>query len=341
MKLINFISPGKLKLFLAECKKIFAPISHIHKTSDIENLDENLNNKYDKTAVQTQGTVLAAPSDKDGIADFRKLTKEDIGLGDVAQIVHLTKAEYKELEKKGQLNPDIDYATTDESDNITDSSVQLWNTSSSLAQQGKYLSYSDQNGGKYLSLMNSSDNTAVAHAKLMDGESGEGMDVGADKVKTVDSKGILVEALGETTAQALIDEVAKRVLDLSKETNDLTGRMTTAEESITSLNSEASTHITVIDSSKIPNYKTGTLCYLTMGKLVIIICQALGFTDQIVGFKERTLDIFPRSINNVLINSSCISGNQRDGEIFICGTTLTIRTFTTSSIFGTICYLTA
>ena len=78
-----------------------------------------------------------------------------------------------------------------------------------------------------------------------------------------------------------------------------------------------------------------------MGKLVIIICQALGFTDQIVGFKERTLDIFPRSINNVLINSSCISGNQRDGEIFICGTTLTIRTFTTSSIFGTICYLTA
>lgn len=247
MKLINFISPGKLKLFLAECKKIFAPISHIHKTSDIENLDENLNNKYDKTAVQTQGTVLAAPLDKDGIADFRKLTKEDIGLGDVAQIVHLTKAEYKELEKKGQLNPDIDYATTDESDNITDSSVQLWNTSSSLAQQGKYLSYSNQNGGKYLSLMNSSDNTAVAHAKLMDGESGEGMDVDADKVKTIDSKGILVDALGETTAQALIDEVAKRVIDL-------TGRMSTTEtglqsanEAITSLNSnKANKNITPI-----------------------------------------------------------------------------------------------
>lgn len=86
MKLINFISPGKLKLFLTECKKIFAPISHIHKTSDIENLDENLNNKYDKTAVQTQGTVLAAPSDKDGVASFRKLTKKDIDLGDIAQI---------------------------------------------------------------------------------------------------------------------------------------------------------------------------------------------------------------------------------------------------------------
>lgn len=238
MKLINFISPGKLKLFLAECKKIFAPISHIHKTSDIENLDENLNNKYDKTAVQTQGTVLAAPSDKDGIADFRKLTKEDIGLGDVAQIVHLTKAEYKELEKKGQLNPDIDYATTDESDNITDSSIQLWNTSSSLAQQGKYLSYSDQNGGKYLSLMNSSDNTAVAHAKLMDGESGEGMDVDADKVKTIDSKGILVDALGETTAQALIDEVAKRVIDLTGRMSTTENGLQSANDAITSLNSE-------------------------------------------------------------------------------------------------------
>lgn len=240
MKLINFISPERLKIFLTECKKIFAPISHTHKTSDVENLDENLNNKYDKTTVQKQGTVLASPSDKDGVASFRKLTKKDIDLGDVAQIIHLTKLEYDKLEKNGQLNPEVDYITTDESDNITDSSVQLWNTSSSLAQQGKYLSYSDQNGGKYLSLMNSNDNTAVAHAKLMDGESGEGMDVDADKVKTLDTKGILVEALGETTAQALIDEVAKRVLDLSNETNDLTGRMTTAEKSITSLNSNIS-----------------------------------------------------------------------------------------------------
>lgn len=237
MKLINFISPGRLKIFLTECKKIFAPISHTHKTSDVENLDENLNNKYDKTTIQKQGTVLASPSDKDGVASFRKLTKKDIDLGDVAQIIHLTKLEYDKLEKNGQLNPEVDYITTDESDNITDSSVQLWNTSSSLAQQGKYLSYSDQNGGKYLSLMNSNDNTAVAHAKLMDGESGEGMDVDADKVKTLDTKGILVEALGETTAQALIDEVAKRVIDL-------TGRMSTTEtglqsanDAITSLNS--------------------------------------------------------------------------------------------------------
>ena len=259
MKLINFISPGKLKLFLAECKKIFAPISHIHKTSDIENLDENLNNKYDKTAVQTQGTVLAAPSDKDGIADFRKLTKEDIGLGDVAQIVHLTKAEYKELEKKGQLNPDIDYATTDESDNITDSSVQLWNTSSSLAQQGKYLSYSNQNGGKYLSLMNSSDNTAVAHAKLMDGESGEGMDVDADKVKTIDSKGILVDALGETTAQALIDEVAKRVIDLTGRMSTTENGLQSANDAITSLNSDLKNTISSNETVINPNIAKSVL----------------------------------------------------------------------------------
>ena len=341
MKLINFISPGKLKLFLAECKKIFAPISHIHKTSDIENLDENLNNKYDKTAVQTQGTVLAAPSDKDGIADFRKLTKEDIGLGDVAQIVHLTKAEYKELEKKGQLNPDIDYATTDESDNITDSSVQLWNTSSSLAQQGKYLSYSDQNGGKYLSLMNSSDNTAVAHAKLMDGESGEGMDVDADKVKTIDSKGILIDALGETTAQALIDEVAKRVIDL-------TGRMSTTEtglqsanEAITRLNSNVVPLVeNLVTSSNIPNYLSGNLYRLRMGKLVFIVAENLKFSNQIDGTKEYTLDGFPKSINNILVNTSCISGNTRFGEIFIWNSTLKIRTFTTQGIFGTISYLT-
>ncbi|WP_270224224.1 hypothetical protein [Clostridium fessum] len=184
----------------------------------------------------------------------------------------------------------------------------------------------------------------------------------AAKVKTTDTYGLVVSALGESTAQALIDAIANKVMNelinKNKIVNNLLAtdastvlagtqgaaldkRLVAAENAVAQLNSEASTHITVIDSSKIPNYKTGTLCYLTMGKLVIIICQALGFTDQIVGFKERTLDIFPRSINNVLINSSCISGNQRDGEIFICGTTLTIRTFTTSSIFGTICYLTA
>lgn len=196
---MKYLNLENLKTIIAECQKIFAGIKHKHTTSDVTGLDEALEN--------------------------------------VANIVYTTRDEYDQLEKNGALDSNTTYVTTDGSDNITDSSVQLWNTSSSLAQQGKYLSYSDQNGGKYLSLMNSSDNTAVAHAKLMDGESGEGMDVDADKVKTVDSKGILVEALGQTTAQALIDEVAKRVLDLSKETTNLTGRMTTVEESITSLNS--------------------------------------------------------------------------------------------------------
>ena len=197
---MKYLNLENLKTIIAECQKIFAGIKHKHTTSDVTGLDEALEN--------------------------------------VANIVYTTRDEYDQLEKNGALDSNTTYVTTDGSDNITDSSVQLWNTSSSLAQQGKYLSYSDQNGGKYLSLMNSSDNTAVAHAKLMDGESGEGMDVDADKVKTVDSKGILVEALGETTAQALIDEIAKRVLDLSKETTNLTGRMTTVEESITSLNSD-------------------------------------------------------------------------------------------------------
>ena len=196
---MKYLNLENLKTIIAECQKIFAGIKHKHTTSDVTGLDEALEN--------------------------------------AANIVYTTRDEYDQLEKNGALDSNATYVTTDELENITDSSVQLWNTSSSLAQQGKYLSYSDQNGGKYLSLMNSNDNTAVAHAKLMDGESGEGMDVDADKVKTLDTKGILVEALGETTAQALIDEVAKRVLDLSNETNDLTGRMTTAEKSITSLNS--------------------------------------------------------------------------------------------------------
>ena len=225
----------ELKTIIAECQKIFAGIKHKHTTSDVTGLDEALEN--------------------------------------AANIVYTTRDEYDQLEKNGALDSNATYVITDESDNITDSSVQLWNTSSSLAQQGKYLSYSDQNGGKYLSLMNSSDNTAVAHAKLVDGESGEGMDVDADKVKTVDSKGILVEALGETTAQALIDEVAKRVIDL-------TGRMSTTEtglqsanDAITSLNSNKQTSLKVKDISiKTSNYNFGN----NMGGVITNIpCKSL------------------------------------------------------------------
>ena len=189
--------------------------------------------------VANSANKLATPRKINGIAFD--------GTKDINNVIYTTKKDYDALVKAGTYNKSAMYVTTDEMDNTSSLDPKLLESSISLAQQGKYLSYSDQNGGKYLSLMNSSDNTAVTHAKLMDGESGEGMDVDANKVKTVDSKGILVEALGETTAQALIDEVAKRVLDLSKETTNLTGRMETAEESITSLNSnKANKNITPI-----------------------------------------------------------------------------------------------
>lgn len=197
-----------------------APSSHTH----------NYAGSSSAGGVANSANKLATPRKINGIAFD--------GTKDINNVIYTTKKDYDALVKAGTYNKSAMYVTTDEMDNTSSIDPKLLESSISLAQQGKYLSYSDQNDGKYLSLMNSSDNTAVAHAKLMDGESGEGMDVDADKVKTVDSKGILVEALGETTAQALIDEVAKRVLDLSKETNDLTGRMTTAEESITSLNSD-------------------------------------------------------------------------------------------------------
>lgn len=192
------------------------------------------------------------------------------GTKDIDNVVYKTKAEYDALVKAGKLDKNAMYVTTDETDGVSEADTKMWNISSSLAKQGKYLSYSDQNDGKYLSLMNSSDNTAVAHAKLMDGESGEGMDVDADKVKTVDSKGILVEALGETTAQALIDEVAKRVLDLSKETNDLTGRMTTAEESITSLNSDLPGRAKIVNISSLASIGDIFKTYSKNGSIPVI-----------------------------------------------------------------------
>lgn len=197
-----------------------APSSHTH----------NYAGSSSAGGVANSANKLATPRKINGIAFD--------GTKDINNVIYTTKKDYDALVKAGTYNKSAMYVTTDEMDNTSSIDPKLLESSISLAQQGKYLSYSDQNGGKYLSLMNSSDNTAVAHAKLMDGESGEGMDVDANKVKTVDSKGILVEALGETTAQALIDEVAKRVLDL-------TGRMSTTEtglqsanEAITSLNSD-------------------------------------------------------------------------------------------------------
>lgn len=196
-----------------------APSSHIH----------NYAGSSSAGGVANSANKLATPRKINGIAFD--------GTKDINNVIYTTKKDYDTLVKTGTYDKSAMYVTTDEIDDMSKFNTDLLDSSTSLAKQGKYLSYSDQNGGKYLSIKNTTDNSTVAHAKLMDGESGEGMDVDADKVKTIDSKGILVDALGETTAQALIDEVAKRVIDL-------TGRMSTTEtglqsanEAITSLNS--------------------------------------------------------------------------------------------------------
>lgn len=187
--------------------------------------------------VANSANKLATPRKINGIAFD--------GTKDINNVIYTTKKDYDTLVKTGTYDKSAMYVTTDEIDDMSKFNTDLLDSSTSLAKQGKYLSYSDQNGGKYLSIKNTTDNSTVAHAKLMDGESGEGMDVDADKVKTIDSKGILVDALGETTAQALIDEVAKRVIDL-------TGRMSTTEtglqsanEAITSLNSNMKKNVLV------------------------------------------------------------------------------------------------
>ena len=202
-----------------------APSSHTH----------NYAGSSSAGGVANSANKLATPRKINGIAFD--------GTKDINNVIYTTKKDYDTLVKTGTYDKSAMYVTTDEIDDMSKFNTDLLDSSTSLAKQGKYLSYSDQNGGKYLSIKNTTDNSTVGHTKLMDGESGEGMDVDADKVKTVDSKGILVEALGETTAQALIDEVAKRVIDL-------TGRMSTTEtglqsanDAITSLNSEASTHL--------------------------------------------------------------------------------------------------
>ena len=196
-----------------------APSSHTH----------NYAGSSSAGGVANSANKLATPRKINGIAFD--------GTKDINNVIYTTKKDYDTLVKTGTYDKSAMYVTTDEMDNTSSIDPKLLESSISLAQQGKYLSYSDQNGGKYLSIKNTTDNSTVGHTKLMDGESGEGMDVDEDKVKTIDSKGILVDALGETTAQALIDEVAKRVIDL-------TGRMSTTEtglqsanEAITSLNS--------------------------------------------------------------------------------------------------------
>lgn len=59
---------------------VYSAIGHNHK---IQNLEEYTTRVYDATIVRPADTVLASPQDKDGIATFRKLDKNDVGLENV------------------------------------------------------------------------------------------------------------------------------------------------------------------------------------------------------------------------------------------------------------------
>lgn len=59
---------------------VYSAIGHNHK---IQNLEEYTTRVYDATIVRPADTVLASPQDKDGLATFRKLDKNDVGLENV------------------------------------------------------------------------------------------------------------------------------------------------------------------------------------------------------------------------------------------------------------------
>ena len=59
---------------------VYSAIGHNHK---IQNLEDYTTRVYDATIVRPADTVLASPQDKDGIATFRKLDKNDVGLENV------------------------------------------------------------------------------------------------------------------------------------------------------------------------------------------------------------------------------------------------------------------
>lgn len=59
---------------------LYATVGHNHKITDLESYAEHV---WDATTQRTQRTVLAAPTDKNGVASFRTLDKNDVGLGNV------------------------------------------------------------------------------------------------------------------------------------------------------------------------------------------------------------------------------------------------------------------
>ena len=64
----------------SKADSVYSAIGHNHK---IQNLEEYTTRVYDATIVRQADTVLASPQDKDGIATFRKLDKNDVGLENV------------------------------------------------------------------------------------------------------------------------------------------------------------------------------------------------------------------------------------------------------------------
>lgn len=64
----------------SKADSVYSAIEHNHK---IQNLEEYTTRVYDATIVRQADTVLASPQDKDGIATFRKLDKNDVGLENV------------------------------------------------------------------------------------------------------------------------------------------------------------------------------------------------------------------------------------------------------------------
>ena len=64
----------------SKADSVYSAIGHNHK---IQNLEDYTTRVWDATIVRQADTVLASPQDKDGIATFRKLDKNDVGLENV------------------------------------------------------------------------------------------------------------------------------------------------------------------------------------------------------------------------------------------------------------------
>lgn len=72
----------------SKADNLYSAIGHNHK---IQNLEDYTTRVWDATIVRQADTVLASPQDKDGIATFRKLDKNDVGLENVDNTADVNK----------------------------------------------------------------------------------------------------------------------------------------------------------------------------------------------------------------------------------------------------------